>query len=438
MGGPAAQLYGGLGSIRDAQRGVRFQQRPPLPTPPPSRTRRMFGAHLSSARDRCSSRERMERLSSPRSRLSTPRSRTARVPPESHSSFAAVYAQPRNWTRLSSPQTAGSVQRRPPPLSAPQLLPCLPLQLMEAGAPRPHTSAMPAGAASDAREPADQLGPETCNWSGAPSAEPKSTEVAQAAASSTPSRSVRPHEEGSWFDQDAWLRLRAERSRRKAAQLEEEKEHWRAVVHPWLVQKKEAAQETLAQKRLRAAREEHSQLQRQIEARNLAMREKATALLKDMRALLALDDLTLLGPMAARVLERQVEDLIATHEISPGLMEQIEHMHEELIRQLFESIDEDGSGLLDKDEVRLLASKLGTRLTDVQSQEALQEMTAAQSGGYGLFRQGDATPRGLAGNGDSTEASFGQFYAWWLKPDKKTALKPLKVHNTTYFSVTPL
>ena len=168
------------------------------------------------------------------------------------------------------------------------------------------------------------------------------------------------------------------------------------------------------------------------------MREKASALLKDMRALLALDDLTLLGPMAARVLERQVEDLIATHEISPGLMEQIEHMHEELIRQLFESIDVDGSGLLDKDEVRLLASKLGTRLTDVQSQEALQEMTATQSGGYGLFRQGDATPRGLAGNGDSTEASFGQFYAWWLKPDKKTALKQLKVHNTTYFSVTPL
>ena len=154
MGEPAAQLYSGLGSIRDAQRGVRFQQQPPLPTPPPSRTRRMFGAHLS-ARDLCSSRERMERLSSPRTRLRTPRRHTARAT-ETRDSFAAVYAQQRHWTRLSSPQTAGSLQYRPP-LSAPQLLPCAPLQLMEESAPRPHTSALPAGAASHTREPADQV-----------------------------------------------------------------------------------------------------------------------------------------------------------------------------------------------------------------------------------------------------------------------------------------
>ena len=31
-----------------------------------------------------------------------------------------------------------------------------------------------------------------------------------------------------------------------------------------------------------------------------------------------------------------------------------------------------------------------------------------------------------------------QFYTWWLKPDKKTKLKPPKVHTTSYFSVMPL
>ena len=62
----------------------------------------------------------------------------------------------------------------------------------------------------------------------------------------------------------------------------------------------------------------------------------------------------------AKTLERWVDEIMLCREIPLSLMEHVKSMHEQLIRQLFRNIDEDDSGLLDKDEVRLLASKLGT------------------------------------------------------------------------------
>jgi len=348
-----------------------------MPTPPPSHTRRMFGVHLST------SRQGVDRLSSPRSRLSTPRSQTARPYRQSadahptHRSFAAAYAQQRRWKGMVTPPVSDACRHVcRTPLSAPAQL----MQVRgglastgdhrtdsderdEGGAPRPHTSDLTAGTASDAAQ-GSQLadGPRTWDWGeAAGAAGPVVGEAANAAPrDSISSRAVRLHEEGSWFDQDAWSRIKAQRALRKASQQELQEQQWRVAVRPWLAQKKLDNRETEVQKRLRRARKEQSELRRRLDETKDAKRHLVHALLKDMRSLLSSDALTgMMTPKQEKFLDRWVDDMMMRHNISQSLMDQVEDMHENLIRQLFESIDEDDSGLLDKDEVRQLASKLG-------------------------------------------------------------------------------
>ena len=337
-----------------------------MPTPPPSSARRMFGAHLSA------SRQHIERLSSPRTRLGSPRrvvaapSDTARI----RGSFAAAYAQQRHWARMATPPAADTPTRyRPVPQSAPQLtegragLVSADGKRPGCGGPvdgaamRPHTSALPLRSTTSDAALKLPDSPATWDWGGAPDSDPQAVPMGETAERG--SDSPRLQEMGSWFDEDAWSRIKADRSRRKAAQQEAQEEYWRVVVRPWLAQKKHNNRETMVQRRLRKARQEQSQLHRQLDEKRHATRHAAHALLKDMRALLTLDALQDMSPKQAKMLERWVDEIMLRREIPLSLMEHVKSMHEQLIRQLFRNIDEDGSGLLDSDEVRLLASKLG-------------------------------------------------------------------------------
>ena len=67
------------------------------------------------------------------------------------------------------------------------------------------------------------------------------------------------------------------------------------------------------------------------------------------------------------------------------------------MRQLFREIDEDGSGTLDKPEVRQLVARLGKRLTDVQLQRAMEEMDPDGSG----------------------DVDFEEFKEWWTESARK-------------------
>jgi hypothetical protein len=340
----------------------------PLPTPPPSHTRRKFGAHI------CTSREHIDRLSSPRSRiLSSPRSFTAREPEgggvASQASFAAMYAHQGRWGRMATPPGPSLARYRRGPQSAPQLSQHRGLVSADGpragdggrvrAPPRPRTSATPGAAGDDAVDDS----PETWGWGGAPelsaAAQPAAGQDAVVGSASRASVGGGLQEEGSWFDQDAWSRLRADRKSRRAAQQEEREEYWRVAVRPWIAQRDLDRRETETQKRLRHARSEEQQLKRELEEKKQAVRQQAHTLLKDMRSLLMLDALKDMSPQQSKSLDRWVDDLMLKREIPPSLMANVEYMHESLIRNLFENIDEDGSGLLDKDEVRILASKLG-------------------------------------------------------------------------------
>ena len=61
------------------------------------------------------------------------------------------------------------------------------------------------------------------------------------------------------------------------------------------------------------------------------------------------------------------------------------------VRQLFDEIDEDGGGTLDRDEIKKLAKKLGKKISEKQLSEAMLEMDADGSG----------------------DVCFEEFYYWW-------------------------
>jgi hypothetical protein len=61
------------------------------------------------------------------------------------------------------------------------------------------------------------------------------------------------------------------------------------------------------------------------------------------------------------------------------------------------AVDEDGSGSLDKDELRQLVARLGKRLTDQQLQDAMDEMDPDQSG----------------------DVDYDEFEVWWQETAKQ-------------------
>jgi hypothetical protein len=71
--------------------------------------------------------------------------------------------------------------------------------------------------------------------------------------------------------------------------------------------------------------------------------------------------------------------------------EQVETFHRIILVSIFELMDEDGGGVLDRDEIRSLARAMGVKLTDGELKDAMQEMDEDGSG----------------------EVDFEEFYQWW-------------------------
>ena len=86
------------------------------------------------------------------------------------------------------------------------------------------------------------------------------------------------------------------------------------------------------------------------------------------------------------------------------------------LRQLFDSIDADGSGLLDKDELAVLATKLGRTLGPAELDSAMTEMAKDQSG----------------------EVHFEEFEEWWTKAqsDDRRLVEALRPGPAAHTAVT--
>ena len=73
------------------------------------------------------------------------------------------------------------------------------------------------------------------------------------------------------------------------------------------------------------------------------------------------------------------------------LLEKIKALHKLLIRSMFDSVDVDGSGNLDIEEVATLAVSLGNKLDENQLKAAMEIMDQDGSG----------------------EVDFSEFFHWW-------------------------
>jgi hypothetical protein len=62
-----------------------------------------------------------------------------------------------------------------------------------------------------------------------------------------------------------------------------------------------------------------------------------------------------------REVEKSIEELKAG-EITEAKLRTIEGVHKSMLKDLFSSMDEDGGGLLDQDELRILSLSLGYRV----------------------------------------------------------------------------
>lgn len=70
-------------------------------------------------------------------------------------------------------------------------------------------------------------------------------------------------------------------------------------------------------------------------------------------------------------------------DITESKLRMIEGVHKSMVKDLFLSMDEDGGGVLDVTELRLLSMTLGYRLTDKELAAAMAEMDEDGSGEVG-------------------------------------------------------
>jgi calmodulin len=135
-------------------------------------------------------------------------------------------------------------------------------------------------------------------------------------------------------------------------------------------------------------------------AQNMKKRREANALMKMMREQAAE------RKRAAEKQRREEEAAQAAAEEAArleALRREAESPATQEARALFDEIDEDGSGALDRDEIRVLAKRLGKKLTNAKLDAAMAEMDAD-------------------GNGD---VDFDEFLSWWKQTGSKGFLAGL-------------
>ena len=91
---------------------------------------------------------------------------------------------------------------------------------------------------------------------------------------------------------------------------------------------------------------------------------------------------------------------------------QTEAGHKSIIRELFELMDADGGGSLDRGEIKTLAKSMGAKLTDEELNHALAEMDSDGGG----------------------EVDFAEFYDWWSK-DKDAGILTKDEEKNAFFTM---
>jgi len=205
-------------------------------------------------------------------------------------------------------------------------------------------------------------------------------------------------------------------------------EHWKTNVEPWLA-KRTKPRPTSNQRRLRAFRREQKRHEhKMIEQRkgwetamrvllkdvnflldhlNPANKKKGSAANFDQEAVIRYDEnTTFLADMRQVVLLGQ----LTKHKVG-----EIEDFHERMVELLFMDADADGSGELERDEIKMLARMMGAKLSKAELDLAMKEMDGDGSG----------------------EVDFKEFYHWWKVKAKDSSLTKGTEGYSTFFDVVP-
>ena len=107
--------------------------------------------------------------------------------------------------------------------------------------------------------------------------------------------------------------------------------------------------------------------------------------------------------------------IVKTGEVTDALVQRVEKEQREAIKDLFFETDDDGSGLLDRSEVKQLAIMLGQKLNSKELDMAMAEMDEDGSG----------------------EVDFDEFFAWWVSDKEESALQMKEDGSSKYFEIVP-
>ena len=251
----------------------------------------------------------------------------------------------------------------------------------------------------------------TQDWAAQMPATPPLATSATLSTVRTPSRAVRAtfsprafrqafaRREGRAVEDEAYYQARRQaRVLLHSEELAARDEGW-SKVKPW-VDKNAKPRKTQWQKSLEKGRREMKKIEQKRELERTKYEKKTRKLLKDCGFLLErMADHEEMHTMQAKA---QLADyagfIMATNTMlrngemtCKAKFEQVETFHRIILVSIFELMDEDGGGVLDRDEVRSLARAMGVKLTDGELKDAMAEMDEDGSG----------------------EVDFEEFYQWW-------------------------
>jgi hypothetical protein len=214
-------------------------------------------------------------------------------------------------------------------------------------------------------------------------------------------------------DQQFWDNVKAKRkdhgtrTSRPLAGDHGELAAWKNKIQPWDEQRR-VPKVTYNQRRLVKMRKEHAEMLQRGSLQVLEYFYKGKKLLKDMQFLVEkkLESIEFTDPDFAQLsldannLTKGMEKLLAERRISMAQYNEMVECHRVMLKDLFIEMDDDGSCLLERDEISALVARLGQKLTPKELNLAMTSMDEDGSG----------------------EVDFGEFYEWFTS-DKSSAIK---------------
>lgn len=191
---------------------------------------------------------------------------------------------------------------------------------------------------------------------------------------------------------------------------------WQMAIKPWLRGGSER------DRQLQKARVEKLQMDAAAERKRMDIEMKGRKLLKDMDFLHRKAEARLTEERLTEHIKRKLDELGRTRRgleqlkagpIKGSTLRALQTVHKQMLRELFDDMDEDGGGSLDMDEIRSLARSLGSRLSQKELDAAMAEMDEDGGG----------------------SADFHEFYQWWCS-EKKTSLAGADTDQA--YSIVPL